>query len=249
MSRNIVSKFLFKFDFVYKHANEDYENIVAVSRNNEEVLYNSTYLNYIRTGYNYDLKAKERSETASGVGIGLSALGLVLAGIAGVATGNPIAIGTAIASGVGLATSLVNQAKTIAQNEDNIQRKLAESQRQAVAVMNADDYDLLYAYSGNKAKLCYYEVSPQMKRVLDDLFYYCGYNVNEQMIPNTKSRYWFNFVQASLIVDDTANLTSEIEDDIKEKFEQGVTFLHYHEEWTDKFDFAQVKENWETNNL
>ena len=245
MTRNIVSKFLFKFNYVYNHSNEDYENIVAVARNNEEVLYNSSYLNYIRTGYNYDLKAKERQEVTSGVGIGLSILGLVASGVIGVATGNPLAIGSAVASGIGLATSLVNFAKTSAQNEENIQRKLQETQRQAVSVLNADDYDLLRSYAGNKAKLCYYKVSNQMERILDDLFYYAGYVVNEQMIPTINSRYWFNFVQATLVINDSSNLTSEIEDDIKEKFEQGVTFLHYH----NKFDFNQEMENWETSLL
>ena len=245
MTRNIVSKFLFQFDYVYKNSNQDYENIVAVARNNEEVLYNSSYLNYIRTGYNYDLKSKERSEVASGVGIGLSAFGLTLTGIIGAATGNPLAVGAAIGAGIGLASSLVNQAKTVAQNEENIQRKLTETNRQAVAVMNADDYDLLYAYSQNKAKLCYYAISDEMKQVLNDLFYYAGYVVNKQMIPNINSRYWFNFVQASLVINDSSNLTNEIEDDIKEKFEQGVTFLHYH----DKFDFNQEMENWETSLL
>lgn len=241
MSRNIVSKFLFKFDFAYIHSSEDYPNIVAVARNNEEVLYSSQYLDYIRTGYNYDLKAKERQETASGIGIGLSVAGLIASGVVGFATGNPIAVGGAIASGVGLATSLVNFAKTTAQNEDNIQRKLAEAQRQSVSVLNADDYDLLYEYTNNKAKLCTYKVSSNMQKVLDDLFYYCGYIINEQMIPIINSRYWFNFVQASLIISESANLTSEIEDDIKEKFEQGVTFLHEHS----GYDFNQEKENWE----
>lgn len=241
MSRNIVSKFLFMFNYVYKHSNEDYENVLAVARNNEEVLYTSAYLNYVRTGYNYDLKAKERTEAISGAGIGLSVLGLVLSGAIGMATGNPIAVGSAVASGVGLATSLVNHAKTTAQNEENIQRKLQEAQRQAVSVSNADDYDLLYAYTTNKAKLVYYDVSNNMKNVLDDLFYYAGYIVNEQMLPVINSRYWFNFVQASLVIDDTANLTMELEDDIKEKFEQGVTFLHLH----GVFNFKQDKENWE----
>lgn len=245
MSRNIVSKFLFKFDFEYIHSNEDYPNIVAVSRNNEEALYNSQYLNYIRTGYNYDLKSKERQEVATGVGIGLSVAGLVATGIIGSATGNPLALGGAIASGIGLATSLVNYAKTTAQNEENIQRKLVETQRQSISVLNADDYDLLYEYSSNKAKLCTYKVSSNMEKILDDLFYYAGYNINEQMIPNINSRYWFNFVQASLIINESSNLTSEVEDDIKEKFEQGITFLHYH----NQFDFDQEKENWETSIL
>lgn len=246
MSRNIVSKFLFKFDYVYKYSNEDYPNVVAVARNNEEVLYNSAYLNYVRTGYNYDLKAKERSETASGVGIGLNIAGLIASiGLSFIPGGQVLGVGGAIGAGLGLAGQIVNYAKTISQNEENLQRKLQETQRQAVSVLNADDYDLLQAYTDNKAKLCLYEVSEQMKRVLDDLFYYCGYIVNEQMIPNISSRYWFNFVQAGLIIEDSSNLNSDIEDDIKEKFEQGVTFLHYH----NKFDFVQEMENWETSLL
>ena len=133
--------------------------------------------------------------------------------------------------------------KTTSQAEENIQRKLQETQMQSVAVLNADDYDLLYEYTLNKAKLCYYEVSPNMQNILDDLFYYGGYLVNEQMIPNISSRYWFNYVQATLILNDSSNLTSEIEDDIKEKFEQGVTFLHYKHSM---FDFNQEMENLET---
>lgn len=243
MSRNIVSKFLFEFKYTYNHPTEDYENVVAIGRNNEEVLYNSAYINYIRTGYNYDLKSKERQQQASGLGIGLNLASLIASATAGALTGNPIAITTAIASGFGLVSQLVNYAKTTSQAEENIQRKLQETQMQSVAVLNADDYDLLYEYTLNKAKLCYYEVSPNMQNILDDLFYYGGYLVNEQMIPNISSRYWFNYVQATLILNDSSNLTSEIEDDIKEKFEQGVTFLHYKHSM---FDFNQEMENLET---
>ena len=241
MSRNIVSKFLFMFNqFKYKYAKEDYENIVAVSRNNEEVLYNSQYLDYIRTGYNYDLKAKERTEVASGIGIGLNVAGLIASIGIGIATQNPLAIAGVVGTSLGLAGQLVNYAKTTAQNEENIQKKLQETQMQAVSVMNADDYDLLYAYSQNKAKWCIYECSERMQEVLDDLFFYCGYVVNEQGKPNIHTRRSFNFVQASLVVNQTTNLTLEIQEDIQEKFEQGVTFLHYS---FNKFDFNQDKEN------
>lgn len=249
MSRNIVSKFMFKFAYVYSCSTEDYPNIVAVSRNNEEVLYNSQYLNYIRTGYNYDLKAKERQEVTSGALIGLSIAGLIATGAVGAMTGNAIAVGAAIGSAVGLASSLVNYAKTTAQNEENIQRKLTETQRQSNSVLNADDYDLLYEYSSNKAKLCTYKVSTNMEKVLDDLFYYVGYIVNEQKIPNINSRRWFNFVQASLVITNSNNLTSEIENDIKEKFEQGVTFFHGYRTLPSpiyNFDVEQTLENWET---
>ena len=243
MSRNLVSKFLFKFDYEYDHATDDYENIVAVSRNNEEVLYNSQYLNYIRTGYNYDLKSKERQEAAGIAGVGLTAAGFLASLGIGFATGNPIALGSAVATGISLVSQLVNYAKTTAQTEENIQRKLQESQRQAISVLNADDYDLLYEYSLNKAKLVEYRISDQMKSALDDLFYYGGYIVNEQGKPETRDRYWFNFVQADLVISETNNLTDEIISDIKEKFSNGVTFLHYK---IGTFDLAQEKENFET---
>ena len=240
MSRNIVSKFLFKFFYDYKVSLEDFNNIVAVARNNEEVLYNSSYLNYVRTGYNYDLKTKERQETSSAVGIGLSALGMVASVVLAVATENPLPIAGAVAGAIGLVGQTANYAKQTAQNEDNIQRKLQEAQQQAVSVLNADDIDLLTEYSGNKAKLCYYKASDRMMEILDDLFYYGGYITNEQKIPVVNSRYWFNFVQATLVLEETNNLTEEIENDIKSKFETGVTFLHYRH---NRFDFKQEMEN------
>lgn len=243
MSRNIVSKFLFSFDYNYKVAVEDFEKIVACSRNNEEVLYNSAYLNYIRTGYNYDLKAKERQDVTGAVGIGLSAAAIAGSIILAIATENPLPIAGAVAGGIGLVGQTVNYAKTTAQNEDNIQRKLQETQQQAVSVMNADDIDLLYEYCQNKAKLCSYKVSDQMESILDDLFYYGGYVCNEQKIPNVRSRYWFNYVQASLVIEESDNLTEEIENDIKEKFENGVTFMHNR---FGTFDLKQEKENMET---
>lgn len=243
MSRNLVSKFLFKFNYKYDHATDDYENIVAVSRNNEEVLYNSQYLNYIRTGYNYDLKSKERQEAAGMAGIGLNAVGFIASLGIGFATGNPIALGSAVATGIGLVSQLVNYAKTTAQTEENIQRKIQESQRQAISVLNADDYDLLYEYSLNKAKLVEYRISDQMKSALDDLFYYGGYTVNEQGKPETRDRYWFNYVAADLVISETNNLTDEIVSDIKEKFSNGVTFMHYK---LGRFDLEQERENFET---
>lgn len=244
MSRNIVSKFLFKFDYQYKNAVEDYENIVAVSRNNEEVLYNSQYLNYIRNGYNYDLKSKERTEVASGIGLGLNIASLLASiGISFIPGAQAIGIGGAVASSISLAGQIVNFAKTTAQNEENIQKKIEESKMQSISVLNADDYDLLYEYTNNKAKLCTYSVSTDMEKILDDLFYYGGYIINEQRLPNISSRYWFNYLEADLVIDKTNNLTNEIIEDIKEKFSQGVTFLHYQ---FNKFDFEQEMENIET---
>lgn len=248
MTRNIVSKFLFQFNYVYNNANEDYPNMLAVARNNEEVIYNSQYLNYIRTGYNYDLKTKERNEIASGVGLGLSIAGLI-GSIALTASGYGSGVGVAgiIGSVGGIAGSIVGFAKSVAQAEDNIQRKLQESQRQSVSVLNADDSDLLYAYTNNKAKLCLYRTSEQMSGILDDMFYFIGYATNETKIPDLSTRYWFNFVQCDLEIESSgSNLSEEIRNNIKEKFASGVTILHNH---NTNWNFDLDKENWEVSLL
>lgn len=247
MSRNIVSKFCFVLpQYTLDKGMTDYPNVVNVARNNEQVLYTSQYINYLRTGYNYDLKSKQRNEIAGGVGLGLSIAGTIGGVIGSIATQNyPAAILSGVAGALAISSQIVNYAKNTAQAEQNIAQKLQEAQNQAVQVQNADDVDLLNAYGGNVAKLCTYEISDAMKQVMLDLFYYCGYKSNEQKVPNVVSRYYFNYLEADLVLTDTENLTEEIENDIIDKFSKGVTFLHYRpaEGYAD-FDFAQ-----ETNNI
>jgi len=241
MTRNIVSKFLFLFPrYITKYSVMDYDNVVCVSRNNEEVLYTSQYINYLRTGYNYDLKSKERSEIQMGVGLGASAIATLLGVVGGVASQN---YGVAVLGAISLATQSIGYAKSIADIESNISQKLEESQRQAISVRNSDDLDLLNAYSNNRAKMCFYEVSPTMKQALLDMFYYCGYTTQEQKVPNVESRYWFNFLQCKLVLGSTCNLPMSIIENIKSKFEEGCTFFHNH---NDVWDIEQLKENYET---
>lgn len=244
MTRNIVSKFLFIFpQYITKYSQIDYDNVVAVARNNEEVLYTSQYINYIRSGYNYDIKAKQRAEVQMGAGLTASAITSLVGIVGGVASQNyALAITSAIGAGVSIATQSVSYAKSVADMESNIAQKLDDSQRQAISVKNADDLDLLFAYSNNKAKMCFYEVSPTMKQSLLDMFYYCGYATQEQKVPTVTSRYWFNFLQCNLVVAHTNNIPSDIVDVIIARFKEGVTFFHHHTTW----DVAQVKENYES---
>lgn len=68
-TNTINSKFAFHFDYstlkdaafgTFKQT-IDYEDYLLVSRNNEETIFSNDYLNYIRTGYNYDKKVRERT--------------------------------------------------------------------------------------------------------------------------------------------------------------------------------------------
>ena len=240
-SRNIVSKFMFSFpQYSLNRSLNDYDNVVLVGRNNEEVLYTSAYIDYIKTGFNYDNRSKERNATVGGIGLGLQVAGTVGTIAGAVASQNPIGIAMAVGMGVSLVSSIVSYTKSIIENDSNINRKLDEAKRQAVSVSSVDDVDLLTAYSNNKAKICWYEPLPEVKKAIFNLFYYCGYSRNVQGVPNVHTRCWFNFLQANLLIDDENNITEEILDDIKNKFANGITFFH---KYNNTFDMDQAKEN------
>lgn len=252
-SRNVISKFMFKFpQYITKYGTADFDNICVVSRNNEQVIYNSTYLNYIRNGYNYDLKSKQRMEEAGSTGLTISTMSTILGVVGSFASGN---YGMGVLAGVGgaltIANQMVNYAKNVAQTEQNIQQKLQESKMQAVNVLNADDIDLLNAYCDNKAKICHYEVSPAMKQAMLNMFYYAGYSTNEQKIPSIDTRFWFNYLQCDLVIDETNNLPESIIQDIKNRFKDGCTFFHNQKSdpdniSTSRWNIAQTLENYES---
>lgn len=236
MSSAIVSKFAFMFPEVsYKYSTEDFDNVLAIARNNEVALFTSDYLNYIRNGYNYDVKTKRRSE--------INTIASVAGGIASLAIGafSKNAATTAIGI-ISTTTAIIQGANSIAQAEANIQQKLAQSQAQAWSVSSADDIDLLDAYSGNKAYLNIYEVSDRLKSALYDVFFYTGYATDEQGIPDMTSRYRFNFVACDLVVTGNNNIPADIDSDLKARYSEGVTFIH---ELDGVWDTEQIYENWE----
>lgn len=251
MTRTINSKFAFiiNADFV-KYATEDYPDVLTISRNNEEPLYNSAYINYIRSGYNYDKKTLERSLNATKLGIGMSGMTALISLFSGLLTGNPVLAGIGMATaGISLSSQFVNLFKNTAEGEQSLERKLNETARQAVSVSGSDDIDLLNAYANNQAKYVIYETSDRLKAVLGDLFHYCGYRIDQQGVPNVSSRYWFNYVEADIVIDYTNNLNEDIINDLTERFKNGVTFFHYNSpsvSFPTIFDFNQQYENAET---
>ena len=252
-STTISSKFLFKFpQYIVKKFKGllDYEGILNVARNNEIALYTNQYINYLRTGYNYDLKNKNRAEATSGITSALSLIGAISSTSIGVVSGNPaLAITSTIAGVNSIASTIMGGINSIIASENNIASKMEQLKAQATNVSGSDDVDLLEEYSNNKAKIAEYSVSDRMRQQLYDFFFYCGYATNEQkaLIIND-SRYWFNFLQADLSFKNNVGIVKFALDDLKNRYKIGITFLHHHtDEGLDvNWDFNQVKENWET---
>ena len=239
----IHSRFLFTFEDYYcpNYSEQDYNNILYVNRNNDITIYNQQFMNYLRAGYNYDVKAKERKEQQSWLMTGLSIIGSI-ASFASTPFTGPVGIAGGIALATTAVGSIANSVFTTAQAEANLEQKMAQLKNQATTVEGADDIDLMSIYANNKAKMVRYELSPKMKECMFDIFYYTGYIMEVMKVPNETSRYWFNFVSCDLQIEMNVNIPKDILDDLKECYKNGITVMHDH---SGVYDWNREKENWE----
>lgn len=255
VSTTINSRFMFIFERanLYSKSLTDYNGLLVVARNNDITLYNQQYINYIRTGYNYDVKNKQRQETTSRLGTGLSLITGAI-GLATMATGNPLASGIAFTTSA--ISGIMNSINTQTSTENALSQKLSLLKEQATSVSGSDDVDLMSVYSNNRLQLKIYEPSDTMKELLSDLFYYYGYKANYYGKPNVKSRKYFNFLQCEPIFEDVITrvqgkaygysisaLSVDIREELTRKFKEGITFFHY---VNGVRNLAQTFENWET---
>lgn len=201
MTSTINSRFMFEFDNLYfKLATENYAKYMPIARNNEEVLYNVPYINYIRNGFNYDVKAKERTNLSNALGMGLSVASTAAALLV---PSVPLKVAGVVAGLVSIAMSIKNTAISAQQNEDSIRRKLQETANQTTSVAGSDDVDLMSVYAGNRLKYLVYEPTPLMKSILFDLFFYAGYASGRMGIPTHNNRVNFDYLECE------ANLENE----------------------------------------
>ena len=241
VTSTINSKFMFQFNLPLKYYSDDYQTTLIITRNNEMGLQSNTYLNYLRTGYNYDLKAKEQAITSSWINTGIGIASTVGGGIVTAVTGGAgSAIGVAgVVSGV---NSVVNSINTMISQERNFQAKIAALKASCASVAGSDDVDLMSEYCENKLRIVISEPKEHIRNMIYDLFYYYGYQTKRFGIPDLNSRYWFNFIQCEPEFTWT-HIANDILESIKEKFKNGVTIFHYHD---GKYDVEQKYENWET---
>lgn len=242
-SNTINSRFLFDFyQEDYRLSNNDYPNILNVERNNEKLILNDDYINYIKNGYNYDIKKKEMTDIGAIAGGISGTIGGALTIAGGVASSNPALVIGGIAS---IGSAIVGSVNNIAKSELAMSERLLQKKMQSLGIEGANDIDLLNYYTkGNKAKLCYYEVSDRMKKALADLFYYTGYNTDEFGNPQDymNTRIYFNYIQADVLFKENANISDVFMNDIKARFMIGITCIHHtNGEW----DLEQHYENWE----
>ena len=242
-SNNISSNAVFKFtpmNATYKEPTL-YGQFLNVNRQNEVALYNSDYLNYIRNGYNYDKKAKERQEMTGWIGIGT---GLAASLVSSTSAAGVVGAAGAISFATSTINSLVSTINTAAANEQAIQQKLENAKRSAASVSNTEDLNLLSYYNGNRLIKYTENINDNIKKSLYDLFRLTGYACNEYSVPVVDSRLYYNFLQCKADIEETDwTYGKEFLDDIKAKYEIGVTYFHRVD---GTYDWRQRKENFET---
>ena len=225
---------------------------MTIARNNELGLYNSSYINYIRNGFNYDVKNKNRNV---GVQYGLGAMQII--GAVGSAISSTYTGGFGVAGAISLGTSaiatLTHAINSQISQETQIQQKLESLKAQANEIESSDDVDLLDVYNGNKLHAMSYCISDEMKELLFNLFHYTGYKANniDNISNYINTRYWFNYIQCDLhLINISKQIPIEIIEEFKAKFKEGITLFHRHEDITSPFvdngyNISQNLENWD----
>lgn len=223
---------------------EDFENILNCNRNNEYPIYNSSYLDYLRNGYRYDVKSKWQQVRQGVYSLAGQIVGIG-AGIAASAATGGISTVASISAGVGVISSLAGIFENAAAADRAIAQTKEQAKNQANSILASDDLNLLNQYGKNKAFVAKYEPTQHMQDTLFDLFHYTGYAFNRQEVPNVTSRRWFNFLQCDAVLStEGVGFMVPYLADIKARFKAGVTFFHH---YNNTWDLRQIYENWETN--
>ena len=226
-SNNISSKLMFEItpnaSTNYKRI-VDYEDFLMSSRNLELMKINDEYLNYIRNGYNYDTKAHDIQTTASLINFGVGSTKNAISAFTSGVEGN---YGKMASSFGSMITDTTNAITKELLYENSMQAKLANLAAQGAGVAGTDDLSLLETYNGNKLLVSQYWVTSEMLTHIFNLFYYCGYRVDEYGIPNITSRRLFNFIQCTPVFNTEKKVyMAKYLADIKARFEAGVTVFH-----------------------
>lgn len=241
----INSRFMFDVSnngYTYSINKEFYPNYLFIQRNNEVSLYSSAFINYLRSGYNYDQKNRFYRNIESGINIGVT----------GVESFAKNVESKGVASSVG--GSLVGMAKSglalyfqNASDIRSIEQKQVSTKLQGTSFQGADDLDLLDTYAKNKLHFMCFTPSDIMKKALHQLYFYTGYPQNyfSNSLPHS-NRYWFDFVQADIVFKKVyvGGYSKEIQMEIVQKYSEGVTYFHKR---SGNYDFEQKYVNHDHN--
>ena len=209
---------------------ENFPSVVVASRNNELALFSSSYLDYLKNGYNYEKKKRDENLAFQGAMATLQTLGSILSFALSPATGGGSAT-AGVGLAVGAATTFASMGMSAHQSGQELEQKINLLKSQSYSVSNIDDLDLFNGYGGNKAQLLTYEIREADFSRVEKRFRYFGYAVDSYGNPYEMgmmdSRYNFNYLKADPVFRvGNIPIPSEFLGDIAERIRAGITIFH-----------------------
>ena len=219
-------------------------NVLTCSRNNNKVIYNSEYLNYLRNGYNYDEKAASLTKIKNGVNAGIS---LVSAGVSGAAKGAMGTLGTfgLISSATSAVSTGFNAVISGIENDRALAQKRLELINSAPTMTGSNSGALFKSLNGGTIAPYYVTLKPsdEVLNSIYNLFYFYGYadNTTVDKLKLTKTREYFDYYQG----DAESNYSTDIRcQRAVQALSEGITIEHhYNDTWLCE---GKLYENWET---
>lgn len=244
------------FHFSDLYESSPYSSYLIANRNNNVQIYSNDYLNYMRTGYNYDVKSRNISVAKDWIGFGVGLGNAASSGTFGFLSRKSkdnvnasLFLGqSAVNAGIGAVGNLANNILNAVSNNDALARRKQDAMNAAVNVSGSDNLPLFHAYNnGNYLRFTYSIPRTQTENATFDLFYYFGYADNGayDVLPTIKTRKYFNYIQAKIgYIVPQAGLESRIADAILSAYAAGITF-----EWNLNGEYLNqgtLYENFET---
>jgi len=251
MSNGLSSNFVcnLNYETVGKYYEEEnYDGLLLANRNNEIPLFTSAYNEYVRNGYNYDVKSNELKNKQASQDIIINTLKSgATAAILGSSAGPA---GTIAGAAIGATTAAINLSQQAEAQKLAITNKLAQLANQGLAVSGTSDFDLLNYYNKNRLHYTEYEPENNFKQSIYNYFNLYGYANGTVNTPNVDSRIWYNFIQCEpeLCYEGTKLLNKDWLEDLKAKYKEGVTVFHRNEVSEGQFIWRLDRsfENYET---
>ena len=227
---------------------EDYPNLLIINRNNETPVFTSAYLDYLRTGYNYDLKSQAVAIGLQGLGVALNAINAGV-GLASAAATGGVTAPYAVGATTSLVSSIVNLGTNASENNRGNAQRLNELRAQGASVAGNSDYDISKAYTKNRVKLVGYRIEKEALEAVKNMFYLKGYASAAVKRPTLDNRASFDYLEAEPDFSPEAMVFPKwIRDLLADDIRAGVTAMHYRGE-ADGYDVNQTSSNWENDIL
>lgn len=244
LTADLSGDIFFTFDISqnYDDETDDNQQYLIITRSNNKTILSYDYTNYLNVESQFDQKELSLSRVNTALNLAGSASSMILSWASGNAAVGVGGTMNAVSSVSGSILSRIQQ-------ETAYEKKIAmlkASKVTATASSGYEPFNLTWGKDSNGGKLKYTTGAPrdEVRDTIYDYLFRFGYSDNKYGAPNLDSRYWFNYIECEPVLRSN-KIPAKYLRIIEERYREGVTVMHYHNE----FDWAFSRENWEVSLL